>query len=119
MTHRIGIEPAWAEDLLGIWAAADAGTIRRSSGHSQVSPMFRLWGVVDDSADDEGSYGGAEVLAMRAAVDRLQLQQPLMYAAVLATFKPWTGVEATAATKALALEAGALLATWVDEACGG
>ena len=41
-----------------------------------------------------------------------------MNAAVLATFKPWTGVAADAGTRALAVEAGAVLAEWVDAALG-
>lgn len=117
--NRIGIVPDWAEDLLGIWAAADAGDARRRHGFGAASPMFRLWGVVDDDAEADGGYGSAEVAAMRVAVERLQVDEPAMYAAVLATFKPWTGIEATPATRALAMEAGAMLAQWVDAACGG
>lgn len=118
MSNRIGITPDWAEDLLSIWAAADAGVETRRMGLVGASPMFRLWGVVDDAVDDDGSYGSAEVLAMRVAVERLQLQRPDLYTAVLAAFKPWTGVAADASTRALAIEAGAVLAEWVDAALG-
>lgn len=119
MTNRIGIVPEWVEDLLGVWAAADVGAIRHSLSHPTASPMFRLWGAVDEDTDTDGSYSGAEVLAMRAAVERLQREMPAHYDAVVATFKPWRGQEATAATRAMAVAAGSILAVWVDEAVDG
>lgn len=118
MARRIGIQPDWVEDLLGIWAAADA-TGASGRGHDGACPMFRLWGVVDDSRDDaEDSYSSAEVVAMRAAIERLQVERVDHYMAVLAAFKPWTGLEADSRTAELARQAGAMLAEWVDQALG-
>lgn len=115
MARRIGIQPDWVEDLLGIWAAADAaGGAPR--GHDSACPMFRLWGVVDgDRNDEDDSYSGGEVVAMRQALERLRDERPSEYLAILATFKPWAGLEATEATAEMARSAGALLARWVDE----
>ena len=114
MSRRIGIEPDWVEDLLGIWAAADA-TGASGRGHDRACPMFKMWGVVDDQRDDaDDSYSSVEVMAMRQALEALRGSRPELYQAVLATFKPWTGIEANSVTVTQAKEAGMWLAQMVD-----
>lgn len=118
MSQRLGLEPAWVEDLLSIWADADVGAVTRGLDHAGACPMFQLWGVVDDGVEADSGYGSHEVAATRAAVDRLRQEQPHLFEAVLASFKPWAGIVADADTAARAREAATLLAAWIDEACG-
>lgn len=115
MMRRLGLEPAWVEDLLGIWAASDAtGGARGLSG---ASPMFRLWGVVSDSHDDtDDGYSSAELAALRLELEWLQVQHEPMWLAIVATFKPWrAGPPADDETKRLAMRAARLLASRVDK----
>lgn len=111
----LGITPTWIEDLLGLWAASDTHCETRKLGWDGATTMFQLWGVVDSSSESDGSYSSAEVAALRAAVERLSTERPDMYEAVLASFKPWTGLVADARTHALVIEAGPIIARWVDE----
>lgn len=116
--NRIGMDPPWVEDLLGIWAYADAAGGAR--GHDSACPMFRMWGVVDGDHDDAGdSYSSLELEAMREALADLSSSRPDLYQAVVATFKPWAGVDANDATAALAREAAAVLARAVDSKMEG
>ena len=115
---KLGIEPEWVEDLLGLWAATDATSMADKLGHGRASPMFVMWGVVDDGVDSDGSYSSMEVAAMRHAVDCLRDSHPEMYRAILATFKPWTGIAADAETLRLARCAATVLAAYVDRMVG-
>lgn len=116
---KLGLQPDWIEDLLGLWAASDAGAVTRKLAWSTASPMFAMWGVVDNEVEQDGSYSAVEVNAVRSAIERLRNERPDMWEAVLATFKPWAGIEANAGTLALAKEAGPMLAAWVDEIVEG
>lgn len=112
---KLGLTPEWIEDLLGLWAAADTHSETRKLAWEGATTMWQLWGVVDDQQYSEGSYSSAEALAVRQAVERLRSERPELYEAVLASFKPWAGIEANEVTHARAIEAGEILAAWVDE----
>lgn len=115
---RLDLDPAWVEDLLNLWAASDAAVTRSRLGWPQESPMFRRLGVVSSDVDDD-TYSTAEVLAMRAAVERLQADNPVAWEALLGSFKPWTGLPATPDTLALVRAVSPTLAAWVDEILEG
>ncbi len=115
---RLGLHPSWVEDLLNLWAASDAAVARSRLGWPQESPMFRQLGVVASDTDDD-TYSTAEVLAMRAAVERLQAEMPSAWEALLGSFKPWTGMPATPDTLAAVRSISPTLAAWVDEILEG
>lgn len=116
--NRVGIKPDWVEDLLVIWAVNDA-VGAAPKGLTGACPMFKLWGVVDDDrAGADDSYTELEVEALRSGLEQLKLNQPDAYDAILAAFKPWSGLVANDSTHALAISAGEFLAEWVDAKCG-
>lgn len=119
MNQRIGLEPVWVEDLLGLWAGASLRQASEALGFSAVSPMFRRC-ASDAEAEDVQGYSSAELRALSAAVERLRLEYPLEWAAIQRGFKPWTrsGIDGTDDV-GLLKRAGARLAGWVDAAVGG
>lgn len=118
MTSRIGIQPEWAEDLLSMWALSDATGGAR--GHDRACPMFKLWGVVDGDRDEsDDSYSSVELDAMRQALEAMREQSPEDYMAIVATFKPWAGIQASEETAARARRAGLALAMAVDKIMEG
>lgn len=118
MAIGLGIDPPWVEDLLGVWAADDLRAATRRLGFASVSPMFARG--VSEAEDEDGSYSGAEVAALKAAVERLRREHEEEWRAVQRAFRPWTRHAIDGGDDlALVQRAATRLAAWVDEAVDG
>lgn len=116
----IRLQPDWIGELVSMWAAKDWSDAHGALGYPTVSPMFaRAVGIVTESEDVTG-YSSAELRAMAAAIDWLQLHHPEHWRALSREFRVWTRstLPRQDGDDALVLEAGALLAKYIDEILG-
>jgi hypothetical protein len=116
---RIGLEPTWVEDLLGLWSSSDLERTTAHLGFPSVSPMFGRLGVADE-VDSDGSYSHAEVKCLRDQLERMLHEHPDEWAAIQRAFRPWTrhaieGGPADGEHEVL-LRAAKRLSEWVDAA---
>jgi hypothetical protein len=114
----MSLEPDWIADLLRLCAADDWGDVERRLGHASVSPMFARW-LPDAEAD--GSYTRAEIVACRAALERLSREQPDEYAAIIWQIDDWRRRKGPPAPGQadLAARAARRLADWIDAEVDG
>lgn len=116
----IRLQPDWVGELLGRWAAQDRHDAVGDLGFSSVSPMFaRVLGVGAESEDVTG-YSHTEVRAMAAAVEWLQLHHPEHWRALSREFRPASRatLPERSGDTALLVEAGHMLAKYIDEVLG-
>jgi hypothetical protein len=116
----IRLQPEWVGELLGQWAAADWRDAQQDLGFPTVSPMFsKAVGFATESEDVTG-YSHAELRAMVAAVDWLQLTYPDHYRALSREFRGWTRrtLEAKDGDRERVLEAGRMLEKYIDNVLG-
>ena len=116
----IRLQPEWVGDLVSQWAAKDWSDAQGDLGYPTVSPMFARAVGVSAEAEDPTGYSSAELRAMAAAVDYLQLRHPEHWRALNREFRVWTrrDLEAKSGDAVLVLEAGTLLAKYIDETLG-
>lgn len=116
----IRIEPDWCGELLSQWARSDAVDARDDLGFPTVSPMFaKAIGTATEFEDVTG-YSSAELRAVAAAIDWLQLRHPEHWRALSREFRTWTRrtLEAKDGDRELVLEAGKMIAKYIDETLG-
>ena len=116
----IRLQPDWVGELVSMWAARDWADAHGDLGYPTVSPMFaRAVGNVTEWEDPTG-YSSAELRAVVAAVDWLQTNHPEHWRALSREFRTWTRrtLEAKEGDRELVLEAGLLLANYIDEILG-
>lgn len=116
----IRLEPDWIGELVSMWAAKDWSDAQGDLGFPTVSPMFaKAVGIVTEAEDVTG-YSSAELRAVVAAVDWLQVRHPEHWRALSREFRTWTRrtLERKDGDDQLVLEAGALLAKYIDDVLG-
>jgi hypothetical protein len=116
----IRFEPDWVGELLGMWASKDRADVRHTLGYPDVSPMFaRVVGVSFETEDSTG-YSSAEMRAMTAAIEWLQLNHPEHWRALSREVRFWSrkDLQATDQDERLAIEAGQFLANYIDKTLG-
>lgn len=116
----IRIEPDWCGELLSMWAAKDWSDAQGDLGFANVSPMFSKTIAFASEAEDVAGYSSAELRAMTAAVEWLQLTKPDHWRALSREFRQWTKKDLPEKPndRELVLEAGRLLAKYIDETLG-
>jgi hypothetical protein len=116
----IRIQPDWVGELLGQWAAKDWSDAQHDLGFPTVSPMFAKAVGTSFESEDVTGYSRAELRAMVAGVDWLQLHHPEHYRALSREFRTWT--RRTLARRdgddQLVREAGRMLEKYIDETLG-
>lgn len=116
----IRLQPEWVGELVSQWAASDWAAAQQDLGFPTVSPMFaRAIGTVTECEDVTG-YSSAELRAVAAAIDWLQLAHPEHWRALSREFRTWTRrtLERKDGDDQLVLEAGTLIANYIDEILG-
>jgi len=116
----IRLQPEWIGELVSMWAAKDWAEAQMELGFPAVSPMFsKAVGNVAESEDVEG-YSSAELRAVVAAVDWLQLVHAEHYRALSREFRQWTRRQTPGkeGDEQLVLEAGKMLADYIDNILG-
>jgi hypothetical protein len=111
------LEPEWIGDLLGLWSRQDWHDSERHLGFPSVSPMFaRAVGVVAETEEVAG-YSSAELRAMTAGIEWLQLHHAEHYRALARELRPWArkNLEAKDGDKLLVLQAAKMLADYIDK----
>lgn len=116
----IRLQPEWVGELVSMWAARDWADAQQDLGFPTVSPMFAKSMGTAFEAEDVTGYSSAEVRAMAAAVDWLKLVHPDHYRALSREFRTWTRrtLEAKDGDRELVLEAGQMLAEYIDKVLG-
>lgn len=116
----IRIEPDWVGELLSQWAGKDWFDAQQDLGFPTVSPMFAKAVGTSFELEDVTGYSHAELRAMIAAVDWLQLHHPEHWRALSREFRIWTRstLERKDGDDALVLEAGTLIAKYIDDVLG-
>ena len=116
----IRIEPDWVGELLGQWAASDWRDAQQDLGFPSVSPMFAKAVGSSFETEDVTGYSHAELRAMVAGVDWLQLNHPEHYRALSREFRTWTRrtLEQRDGDDQLVMEAGRFLEKFIDETLG-
>ena len=116
----IRIEPDWVGELLGQWAGKDLSDAQQDLGFPTVSPMFAKAVGTSFELEDVTGYSHAELRAMIAAVDWLQLHHPEHWRALSREFRIWTRstLEAKPSDPDLVLEAGRMLEKYIDNVLG-
>jgi hypothetical protein len=116
----IRIQPDWCGELLSMWAAKDWSDAQGDLGFPHVSPMFAKTTAFAAEVEDVEGYSSAELRAMTAAVDWLQLNHSDHWRALSREFRQWTkkDLQAKDNDRELVLEAGKLLAKYIDETLG-
>jgi len=116
----IKMQPDWVNDLLGQWAAGEWRDVQQDLGFPSVSPMFAKAVGSAFEAEDVTGYSHAEVRAMTAAVDWLQLHHTEHYRALSRQYRAWTRstLERKDGDRELVLEAGRMLEKYIDEVLG-
>lgn len=116
----IRMHPEWIGELLGQWAGSEGAEARSSLGYPQISPMFAKSVGSSIEAEDVTGYSSAEQRAMVAAVEWLHLTHYDHWRALSREFKGWTRkeLEAKPGDRELVLDAGRLLADYIDSVLG-
>lgn len=116
----IRLQPDWVGELLGQWAAKDWSDAQHELGFASVSPMFAKAVGTSFECEDVTGYSHAELRAMVAGVDWLQLNHPEHWRALSREFRTWTRrtLERKDGDDTLVLEAGRLLEKYIDETLG-
>lgn len=114
----IRLQPDWIGELLSVCSADDWADLQHPLAWPTVSPMFARFIPLFET-EDAGGYSSAEVRACKAGIEWLSREHPEHYAALAWEFQPWkrSQVAKLDAHERLALEAGKLLASFVDSAC--
>lgn len=114
------IEPDWVGELLGQWAGRDWADARDDLGYPKVSPMFAKAMGSSTEWEDPTGYSHAELGAMVAAVDWLQLMHPDHWRALSREFRSWSRntLEEKPGDRERVLEAGRLLEKYIDDVLG-
>jgi len=113
----IKMEPEWIGDLLGLWIRQEWGDMHYALGYPIVSPMFaKAVGIVAE-VEDAGGYSSAELRAMTAAIDWLQVNHAEHYRALARELRPWArkSLEAKDGDELLVLQAGKMIADYIDK----
>lgn len=113
----IKLEPEWIGDLLGLWSRQDWHDSERHLGFPTVSPMFaKAVGVVAETEEVAG-YSSAELKAMTAAIDWLQVHYAEHYRALSRELRPWArkNLVATDDDPLLVLQAAKMVADYIDK----
>ena len=116
----IRLEPDWVGELVSRWASKDWVDTRDELGYPQVSPMFSRVVGTSIECEDVTDYSSAELRAVAAAIDWLQLVHPEHWRALSREFRTWTRTTLVAkdGDQALVIEAGKLIADYVDNILG-
>lgn len=116
----IRIEPDWVGELLGQWASKDWSDARDDLGFPAVSPMFSKAVGTSFELEDVTGYSSAELRAVAAAVDWLQLRHPDHWRALSREFRTWSRrtLEAKEGDRERVLEAGRMLEKYIDDVLG-
>jgi hypothetical protein len=116
----IRIEPDWVGDLLGQWAAKDWNDAQQDLGFPTVSPMFAKAVGTSTEWEDPTGYSHAELRAMVAAVEWLQLHHPEHWRALSREFRTWTRrtLDEKPGDRERVLEAGRLIEKYIDDVLG-
>ncbi len=113
----IKFDPDWVGELLHLWSRQDWSDSHHALGYPTVSPMFaRAIGSVAETEEVAG-YSRAEVRAMTAAIDWLQVNHAEHYRALSRELRPWSRktLEAKPNDELLVLQAGHLIADYIDK----
>ena len=116
----IRLQPDWVGELVSQWAASDWAAAQQDLGFPTVSPMFsKAMGSVTEFEDVTG-YSSAELRAVAAAIDWLQLVHPEHWRALSREFRTWTRrtLKRGDNDDALVLEAGKMIAEYIDNILG-
>lgn len=116
----IRLQPEWVGELVSMWAARDWADTHGDLGYPTVSPMFaKALGHTTEWEDPTG-YSSSELRAMAAAVDWLKANHPEHWRALSREFRQWTRrtLEGKEGDNQLVLDAGALLAGYIDKMLG-
>jgi len=118
--EMIRLQPEWVGELVSMWAANDWSEAQLKLGFPTVSPMFSMSTAHGIDAGDVTGYSNAELRAMAAGIDWLQKNHPEHYRALSREFRTWTRrtLERRDDDDQLVLEAGHLLAEYVDRLLG-
>lgn len=81
--------PDWVKDLLGLWAYLDWADAQQDLGFPTVSPMFAKAVSTSAEAEDVTGFSSAEMRAMNAAIDWLQLEHHDHWRALCRYYRPW------------------------------
>jgi hypothetical protein len=116
----IRIEPDWVGELLGQWAGKDWSDAQQELGYPTVSPMFAKAVGSSFELEDVTGYSHAELRAMVAAVDWLQLHHADHWRALSREFRAWSRstLEEKPGDRERVLEAGRMLANYIDNVLG-
>lgn len=115
----IRLQPDWIGELVSVCASDDWAALQGRLDFPTVSPMFSRLLPELAEAEDAGGYSSIEVRACRAGIEWLSREHPEHYAALAWEFQPWKRrlIDKPDEHERLALEAGSLLAKFVDSAC--
>ena len=115
----IRLQPDWIGELLSVCAADERAAMHDRLDYPAVSPMFARLLPNLAEADEAGGYSSLEVRACKAGLEWMAREHPALYAALAWEFQTWRRAQMTRAEdhERLAMEAGLLLAKFVDSAC--
>ena len=116
----IRLHPEWVGELVSQWAARDWADAQQDLGFPTVSPMFAKAMGYSAETEDVSGYSRAELRAMAAAIDWLQANHPEHWRALSREFRPWTRrtLEHKEGDRELVLEAGQMIAKFIDKSLG-
>ena len=116
----IRLQPEWIGELVSQWAAKDWVDASHDLGFPTVSPMFAKGIGSSFEFEDVTGYSSAELRAMAAAIEWLHLRHPDHWRALSREFRTWTRrtLEAKPGDDALVLEAGQMIADYIDKVLG-
>lgn len=111
-------DPPWIGELLARWAARDWDDARDDLGFPGTAGFARA--LASSQEEDAGGYSSAELRAIAAAIEWLQLAHPGHWRVVCRAYRPWTrdGLHAQAGDADLLVEAVRLLANYIDNVLG-
>ena len=115
----IRLQPDWIGELVSVCSADDWADLQNPLDFPNVSPMFRRLLPNLAETEDAGGYSSIEVRACKAGIEWLSREHPEHYAALAWEFQSWKRkhLDKPQDHERLVLEAGKLLAKFVDSAC--
>ena len=115
----IRLQPEWIGELVSVCAADERAAMHDRLDYPAVSPMFAKLLPNLAEADEAGGYSSLEVRACKAGLEWLLREHPALYAALAWEFQAWrrSQMDKPDDHEKLAMEAGRMLAKFVDSAC--
>lgn len=115
----IRLQPDWIGELVSLASKDDWADTTSALDYPSVSPMFKRLIPSMAESDDVTGYSSAELTACKAGIEWLSQHHPAEYAALAWEFQPWKRKHLAKHKdhQDLVMQAGALLAKFVDRLC--